>query len=116
MDEKGKDKADSRSSSLFDDTGLALARAQEAFTAEELKVFSSIPSNEVVGYHIHKLVQVVYLCNFTLFFFFFLYRPKCWIFFSSTGGESSHYLGVPYSRSEGQVNGIQGGGFGGREF
>ena len=56
MDEKGKDKADSRSSNLFDDTGLALARAQEAFTAEELKVFSSIPSNEVVGYHIHKLV------------------------------------------------------------
>ena len=106
MDDKGKDKADFRLSSVFDDAGLALARAQEAFTTEELRVFYGMPSNEVVGCHIHKLVQVVYLCNFTLFFFFFLHRPECWIFFLGSGGEPSHYLGVPYSQSEGCIGGI----------
>ena len=68
VDNKGKDKVDSRSSSVFYDAGLAVARAQDAFTTGELRVFSGMPSNEVVGHHIHKLVQVVYLCNFTLFF------------------------------------------------
>ena len=70
--DKGKDKADSRSSNVWDNAGLALARAQDAFSAEELRVFSSMSSNEVVGRHIHKLVQVVYLCDFTLSFFFFV--------------------------------------------
>ena len=53
--DNGKDKANSHSSRVWDDAGLALVRAQDAFTAEELRVFSSMSSNEVVG-HIHKLV------------------------------------------------------------
>ena len=53
---KGKEKADSRLSSVWDDAVLALLRAQEIFTTEDLKVFSGMPSNEVVGHHIHKLV------------------------------------------------------------
>ena len=54
--DKGKEKADSHSSSVWDDVGLALSRAQEIFIAEDLKVFSCRPSNEVVGHHIHKLI------------------------------------------------------------
>ena len=54
--DKGKEKADSRLSSVWDDAGLALSRAQEIFTAKDLKVFSGTPSNEVMVRHIHKLV------------------------------------------------------------
>ena len=54
--DKGKEKADSCSSSVWDDASLALMRAQEVFTAKELKVFFGTPFNEVVGRHIHKLV------------------------------------------------------------
>ncbi|XP_075672667.1 uncharacterized protein LOC142642214 [Castanea sativa] len=35
-----------------------LTRVQDVFTTKELKVFSGVPSNKVVGRHIHKLVQV----------------------------------------------------------
>ena len=56
MVNKGKEKADSRSTSVWDDAGLVMARAHEVVTTEELKVFSGMPSNEVVGRHIHKLV------------------------------------------------------------
>ena len=80
VEDKEKDKADSRSSSVFDDAGLAMSRAQESFSTEELKVFSGVPSHEIVGRHIHKLIQVLCLCNFTIFFFFlFLCYPECWI-------------------------------------
>ena len=115
--DKGKDKADSHSSTVFDDVGLMLARAQESFSAEELKVFSGVPSHKILGRHIHKLVQVLYLCNFTLFSFFLLFhRPKCWISFSGAGGEPSHYFGVPHSRSKNCFSSVQGGGSGGRKF
>ena len=55
MADKGKEKADSHSSSIWDDIGLAV-RAHKVVTIEELKVFSGTPSNEVVSCHIHKLV------------------------------------------------------------
>ena len=74
MVDKGKEKAKSRSSSVWDDAGLALTRAQDPFTIEELKVFSGRPSNEIVGRHIHKLVQVMYLYNLLspfIYLFFF---------------------------------------------
>ena len=74
--DKGKDKADSRSFSVWEDASLALARAQEIFTIEELRVFSGMSPNEVVGRHLHKLVQVVYLCKFILFYSFFLHCSK----------------------------------------
>ena len=56
MANKGKEKADSWSSSVWDDAGLALTRAQDAFIVEDLKVLSGIPSNEIMGRHIHKLI------------------------------------------------------------
>ena len=74
--DKGKEKADSRLSSVWDDASLAQARAQEVFTVEELMVFSGTPPNEVMGHHIHRLIQVMYLCDFILFFLFFLHRPE----------------------------------------
>ena len=78
MDDKRKDKVDYHLSTIFDDAGLALARAQESFSVEELKVFSGMPSHEIMGRHIHKLVQVLYLYNFTIFFFFLLLHcPEC---------------------------------------
>ena len=40
-EDKPKDKADSQSSSVWDDAGVALAQVQETFTAEEMKVFSA---------------------------------------------------------------------------
>ena len=58
VDDKGKDKADSCSSTVFYDASLALARTQESFSAKELKVFSSVPFHELVDCHIHKLVLV----------------------------------------------------------
>ena len=64
--DKGKDKANSCLSSVWDNAGLVLARAQETFTAKELRVFSNMSLNEIVGRHLHKLVQVEYLCKFNL--------------------------------------------------
>ena len=71
MADKGKEKVNSRSSSVWDDASLALTRAQDAFTNEELKVLSCVPSSKIVSRHIHKLVQVMYLYNFTFPFLFF---------------------------------------------
>ncbi|KAK9990592.1 hypothetical protein SO802_025577 [Lithocarpus litseifolius] len=36
-----------------------LPRAQEPFSAEELGVLSGIPPHELMGRHIHKLIQVL---------------------------------------------------------
>ena len=105
LTDKGNEKADSRASSIWDDAELAVERAHEFITAEDLKVFLSMPSNEVVARHVHRLVQLKYLCNFSplsLFFFFFFFL-KAPIFFSGVGGESSHHSGVPYSGSQGRI-------------
>lgn len=56
MADKVKEKVGSQSSNVWDDVGLALARAHDAFTVEDLKVLSGMPSNEIVNCHIHKLV------------------------------------------------------------
>ena len=69
--DKGKEKADSHPSSVWDNAGLAVERANEVITAEDLKVFSGMPSNEIVTRQVHKLVQVMYLCNFSPFFLLF---------------------------------------------
>ena len=62
--DKGKEKVDSRSSCVWDDMELAVERTHGVVIAEDLKVFSSTPFNEVVTCHVHKLVQVTHLCNF----------------------------------------------------
>ena len=54
--DKGKEKASSRSSSVWDDANLAQTRTHEVFLNDELKALSGVPSNEIVGRHVHKLV------------------------------------------------------------
>ena len=56
--EKQKEKVDSRPSNVWDDIGVSVARAQDAFSADELKVFSGMLANDVMRRHLHKLVQV----------------------------------------------------------
>ena len=56
--EKQKEKVDSRPSNVWDDGGVSVARAQETFSADELKVFSGVPADDVARRHLHKLVQV----------------------------------------------------------
>ena len=56
--EKQKEKVDFRPSSVWDDAGVSVARAQDTFNADELKVFSGVPAEDIVRRHLHKLVQV----------------------------------------------------------
>ena len=117
LTDKGKEKVDSCSSRIWDDVELVVEKAYEVVTTEDLKVFSSTPSNKVMACHVHKLVQVTYLCNFIPFFLFsFFIVLKAPIFFSSAGEESSHHLGVPHLGSQGRVCDVQDGGFGGEEL
>ena len=49
-----------------------MARAQEIFTTDEMKVFSGLSPSELMGRHLHKFVQVMNSCK--LYFpFFFVY-------------------------------------------
>ena len=83
--DKRKKKADSRSSSIWDDDGVALAHAQDVFSADDTKVFSKVSANEVMGHHLHKLVQVpmqVYIFRLSfLFLFSFFVKYICIFFF-----------------------------------
>ena len=45
--EKQKEKVDSRPSCVWDDVGVSVARAQETFNADELKVFSGVPADDI---------------------------------------------------------------------
>ena len=63
LSEREKEKADPHSSTIWGDERLALDRAHRVVTAEDLKVFSRVPSNIVASHHVHKLVQVRNLCN-----------------------------------------------------
>ena len=56
--EKQKEKVDSKPSSVWDDAGVSVARAQDTFSAEKLKVFLRVPVDDVARRHLHKLVQV----------------------------------------------------------
>ena len=64
LSDKEKEKADSRSSTVWDDKGLAVEWAHGVMTVKDLKVFSGVHFNEVVTRHVHKLVQVKCSCNF----------------------------------------------------
>ena len=78
--DKQKEKVDSRSSSIWDDAGVALASAQDVFGADDMKVFSRVSANKVVGRHLHKLVQVpMQIYILPSFFFIFLFSLlRCW--------------------------------------
>ena len=69
IEDKQKENVDSRSFSVWDNAWVALARAQDTFTTEDMKVFTGVFAHEVVDHHLHKFVQVLYLCDFTFFFF-----------------------------------------------
>ena len=69
--DKLKDKADSGSSSVWDDVGVALARVQETFTTKEMKVFSNVSPNKVVGCHLHKQILLIFYYYFIIIIFFF---------------------------------------------
>ena len=84
LTDKRKEKVDSYLSSVWDDVGLAMERAHEVITVKDRKIFLGVPSNEVVARHVHKIVQVVYLCNFNPFFFIVL---KASVFILGAGGE-----------------------------
>lgn len=64
--DKGKEKV---GASVWHDVRMALTRAHNIVTAEELKEILGVPSHKMVNCHIHKLVQVIPCCS--LFFFFF---------------------------------------------
>ena len=57
--EKQKEKVDSRPSSIWDDAGVSVVRAQDTFSADEMKVFSGVPADDVARCHLHKLIQVI---------------------------------------------------------
>ena len=57
--DKQKEKVNSRPSSIWDDTGVSMAQAQDIFSADNMKVLSRVPADEVVRRHLHKLVQVL---------------------------------------------------------
>ena len=81
---KGKSKI---GMSVWDDLATTLGRAHNVITNDKLKGLSSIPSHELVSWHIHKLMQVsnsallVLLLDFVLYtsvtflFSFFLFTP-----------------------------------------
>ena len=54
--EKQKEKVDSRPSSVWDDAGVSMARAQDTFSADELEVVFGVPADEVARRYLHKLV------------------------------------------------------------
>ena len=57
--DKQKEKVDFRPSSIWDDAGVSVARAQDIFSADEMKVFLGVPTDDVTRCHLHKLVQVI---------------------------------------------------------
>ena len=59
-------------------------RAHGVITANDLKVFSGVPSNTVASRHVHRLVQVRGFFFFSLFFFFFFtfFLLTVWVLFS----------------------------------
>ena len=70
LSSKDKEKVDSRTSTIWSDERLAVDRAHEVITADDLKVFSGVPSNTVASRHVHRLVQVR---GFVFYFLFFIF-------------------------------------------
>ena len=59
-----KERANSHSSTVWSDGGLAMDRAHGVVTAEDLKALNGVPFNVVANQQVHKLVQVICLCVF----------------------------------------------------
>lgn len=80
---KGKEKV---GSSIWANAGVAMARANNFLTPEEMREISSIPSHEMVSEHVHKLVQV-----FTFCFYSYCFVIKCMVV---SGFEDTFYYQV----------------------
>ena len=69
-----------------------MARAQETFSADKLKVFSGVPADDVARRHLHKLMQVTlgfHSLRASICFFFF-FKCVSFLFFIQVLGESLH--------------------------
>ena len=66
-----------------------MARAQEIFSADELKVFSGVSADDVARRHLHKLMQVTLwfhsLCAAPYHFFFFFLSVYPFHFYTGAG-------------------------------
>ena len=62
MSGQEREKADSHSSIVWSDGGLAMDRVHGVMTAEDLKALNGVPFNVVANQQVHKLVQVIRLC------------------------------------------------------
>ena len=65
-----------------------MSKVQDTFIVEDMKVFSGVSANEVMGCHLHKIVQVPVQAHFH-FSLFFLFWLKSGSFFQVLG-ESLH--------------------------
>ena len=61
---KEREKADSHSSTLWSDGGLAMDRAYGVVIAKDLKALTGVSFNVVANQQVHKLVQVIGSCVF----------------------------------------------------
>ena len=57
-----KERADSHSSIVWSDEGLAMDQVHGVVTVEDLKALNGVPFNVVANQQVHKLVQVICLC------------------------------------------------------
>ena len=80
LSSKDKEKVHSRTSTIWSDERLAVDRAHRVITADDLKVFSEVPSNIVASCHVHKLIQVRGYYYYYYFKTFFLLMV--WVLFS----------------------------------
>ena len=82
---KQKEKLDSRSPSVWDDAGVALAHAHNVFSIDDMKAFLGVFANEVIRRHLHKLVQVpvqvsTFRSSLSLSFSFFFLVKNIYIY------------------------------------
>ena len=75
--EKGKKKV---GANIWGDAETALTRANDLITPDELKEIAGIPSHEMVNRHVHKLVQVTFLCFPSPLVLLFLFNTKYHLF------------------------------------
>ena len=66
-------------------------RAHGVITADDLKVFSGVPSNTMASRHVHRLVQVRSSCFFFFFFFYTLLTDGLDFIFVGARGKPSYY-------------------------
>ena len=64
LSSKEKEKVDPCTSTIWSDERLAVDRAHGVITAEDLKVFTGVPSNTVASRHVHRLIQIRSSCDF----------------------------------------------------